>query len=407
MKIIQTNKFFYKKGGSEAYMFDLADMLKEKGHDVGFMSMKDPKNLESEYAPFFVSHKDFSERKSILQLIRSIGSYIFSKEAYTSVKKLVEIHGPDIAHLHNITRHLTPSVIKAYKDNGVPVVQTLHDYQVICPNYKLFTEGSACERCKKHRYWQSALHKCVGGSFTKGALAGIELAMHKATRVYDSVDHFVTPSNFLRDKLIEWGMDGNRITHIPNFIDVDAYAPRYSSEGYFVYFGRLSAEKGVLTILKALRELDNQEVVFKIIGTGPQEKFLQAYVKQHDIKNVDFLGFQSGDDLHRLVRNARFVVLPSIWYENYPISLLEAAALGKPALVSAIGGNIEIVKDGKTGLHVDPYDAKAWADAISKIFMDTPRLEEMGRAARDLVESRNNKDAHYAALMEVYKKVIT
>lgn len=406
MKIIQTNKFFYKKGGSEAYMFDLADVLTDKGHEVGFMSMEDSKNLDSEYAPFFVEHKDFSQPKGFLKSLGSLRSLIFSKEAYSKVSKLIQAHKPDIAHVHNITRHLTPSVIAAYKDAGVPVVQTLHDYQVICPNYKLFTEGAACERCKKHKYWQSALHKCLGGSFLKGALAGVELAVHKLTRVYDRVDHFVTPSRFLRDKLIEWGMDGNKITHIPNFIDVDSYVPRYSSENYFVYFGRLSGEKGLLTILKAMKEINDETFVFKIIGTGPQEKFLQAYVKRHAIRNVEFLGYQSGDELHRLVRNSRFVVLPSIWYENYPISLLEAAALGKPAFVSAIGGNVEIVEHEKTGLHVEVNTVAAWVDVLTAFYADTPRLERMGRAARELVEARNNKDAHYDALMKVYNQAI-
>lgn len=405
MKILQINKFFYPKGGSETYFFDLTKVLEDHGHQVIHFSMKHHLNRPSPYSQYFVDEIDFQKSEGLGRDLVKFGHMIYSTEAKTKLEQLLEKEKPDVAHLHNIGHQISPSILKSLKKYGVPVVQTLHDYQLICPNYKLFTQGAACERCKVHKYYEAAANACVADSKLKGALAGLELAAQQATQIYEkNTDLFITPSNFLRDKLIEWQKNPDQIVHVPNFFDYENHRPSKELGDYVLFAGRLITEKGIMVLARAAQKLPG--IKFKIAGEGEQSQELENFIKEQGLKNIELLGFQSREQVLALVSHARLIVLPSIWYENYSIALLEAAALGKAVVASRIGGNPEIVKDGETGLLVRPNDPDELAVKIEGLFNNQALATKMGQQARVKLEKNNNKEEHAKRILEIYHQVI-
>jgi glycosyltransferase involved in cell wall biosynthesis len=289
-------------------------------------------------------------------------------------------------------------VLKKYK---IPVVQTLHDYQLICPNFKLFTEGAACERCKKYRYWNAVLHKCIHDSRLESLVEVREMFFHKACQFYEKgVNYFVTPSKFLAEKLAAWQVKSN-VENIPLFLDADQFESKYEPGDYIIYFGRLVKEKGLDVLLGALVGTD---IKLKIVGDGPEKDALKMESEKLKV-NAEFIEHKSGKELHDLIRGAKFVVLPSVWYENYPMSLLEAGALGKPVVGTRLGGIPEIIFDGENGFLAEPGNAHDLREKIQRLFGDNDLCERMGRRAREMVIEKNSPEDHYKKIMKVYEKL--
>lgn len=368
-------------------------------------SMKHPNNLQSPYSKYFVDEIDFQKSEGPGRNLIKFGHMVYSTEAKKKLEQLLKKEKPDIAHLHNISHQISPSILDTLKKYNIPVVQTLHDYELICPNYKLFTEGAICERCKYQKYYNAAIHSCIDNSKFKGGLAGLELAIHRAMQIYEKkVDRFITPSNFLREKLIEWKKNPDQIVHLSNFFDFAKYQPSNELGDYVIYAGRLTEEKGLMILLRSAERLP--DVKFKIAGDGPQKEELEKFIKEHQLNNVELLGFRPREEVLNLVASARLFVLPSIWYENYSIALLEAAALGKAVIASDLGGNPEIVKEGETGLLVNAGDVEELTRKVEGLFHNTELLKKMGAAARAKLERDNNKEDHYKKIMEIYEEVI-
>jgi glycosyltransferase involved in cell wall biosynthesis len=330
--------------------------------------------------------------------------FIYNKEAAEKLEILLEQEKPDIAHLHNISHQLTPSILKPLKKRGIPIVQTLHDYQVICPNYRLYTESEVCERCKKHKYYNCVLHKCVQNSRAASLLAALELKMQWLFRFYkEKVDLFISPSAFLKTKLTEWGVK-RPMEVVPNFVDTEKLQPAYMPGNYLICVSRLSEEKGVLTLLEAMQKLP--DVQLKLVGDGPQKVKVEKFLKQRQIENVQYLGEKRGLELQYLIRGARFLVLPSEWYENYPMIALEAMALGKPVLAADIGGIPEIVVENATGWLFKSGNAKDLREKIQIHFNDAETIERLGHGARARVEQINCAKTYYEKLMGCYNRVL-
>lgn len=404
MKILQINKFFYPKGGAETYFFELSKLLQDKGHQVIHFGMKHPNNLPSAQAQYFVDEIDFGKSEGLARDLVKFGHMIYSTESKSKLEQLLEKEKPDIAHLHNISHQISPSILTTLKKHHIPVVQTLHDYQLICPNYKLFTQGAVCERCKYHKYYQAAINSCIQDSRVKGGLAGAELAVHQATQIYKkNVDLFITPSNFLRNKLIEWNKNPEQIIHVPNFFDYEKYQPANEPGDYVIFAGRLITEKGIMVLARAAAKLP--QIKFKIAGDGDQKAELQNFIKERGLTNIELLGFQPREEVLDLIAKARLVVLPSVWYENYSMSLLEAGALGKAVVASKIGGNPEIIKDGQTGLLVKPGDADDLAAKIDALYNNPDLIKQLGQQARARLEKENNKEQHYQQLLKIYESL--
>lgn len=252
MKILNINKFYYRKGGSEAYYFALADLLRENNHEVIPFSMKDEKNYNTEYDKYFIENISY-ENMGIKEKIINGVKLIYSVEAKNKVKNIVNDCNPDIAHLHIFQHQLSPSILKEIKKNGTYIVNTVHDLKVICPNYRMLNNEEICEKCKDNKFINCFKSKCVKGSTVNSLLYTIEAYTHRILKSYDYVDKFICPSKFFRDKFIEFGVPEDKVVYIPNFVDTSKIEPSYEFEDYFVYFGRLSDEKGIKTLIESMK----------------------------------------------------------------------------------------------------------------------------------------------------------
>ncbi|HBA82741.1 MAG TPA: group 1 glycosyl transferase [Verrucomicrobia bacterium] len=407
MKILMVNKFFSRKGGSEAYMFDLADLLRSSGHQIIFFSMHDVGNDKSEYAKFFVSNVNFNANSGRrLNHLRAAFRLLYSLEAQRKLKALLEQERPDVAHLHNYNFQITPSILKVLKQFNVPIVWTLHDYKIICPNYKLFTQGTVCDRCKKQRYYECVRNRCMKNSRTKSLLAMAEMYLHRCVlRSYDLIDVFIAPSRFLARISGEWGIDRQRMIQLYNFVDSArfAWADLSLGEG-LVYFGRLMEEKGLLVLLQAVKALPHINLV--VVGEGPEKEKIQQYIHENNMTNVKMAGFKKGEDLYRLVHQARLVIVPSLWHENNPISVLEAFAMGKAVIASDLGGLPELIQNGQNGFLFPAGDAQSLQATILDLYNDTDTILCMQKRARSFVEKNFSVDLHCKAIEQVYRKIL-
>ena len=401
MKVLLINKFFYPRGGSETAMFLTAKVLEKHGHRVAFFSMAGENNLESPYKKYFLSAVDFEGARGLAVRLRAAGRVLYSFEARRKLETLLRDERPDIAHLHNIHHQISPSILHTLKKHGIPVVMTLHDYKVVCPTYNLFLRGRPCERCRNGRYYHCFLQKCSKDSRVKSLLNTVEMYLHHdllGTRRL--VDVYLSPSRFLADKAAEMGFKEN-IVLLPNALDLQEYRPASGpGQNRVVYFGRLAPEKGLWTLLRAL---GRSKVRCLIIGRGPLQKELEERARRDSLTNVSFSGYLQPVDLRRQVRNSRGVVIPSEWYENNPLSVLESFALGRPVIASRIGGLPELVKDGRTGWTFDPGDSEDLKDKMESLLASPARAAELGRRARRFVEQGYGADLYYRRLMAAYR----
>ncbi len=396
--ILNVNKFHYVRGGSERYYFDLQELLRERGHDVISFSMTHPANRPSAQAAYFVPHVAWDGGGSVGSAVAAAAGVISSRTARRRIDALLSAERVDVAHLHNVAHQLSPSIFGPLRRRKIPVVQTLHDYKLICPNYRLFTEGAPCERCRGGRYWNAWRHRCQGGA-AASLLIAVESSIHRGAGSYQrGVDLFLAPSRFLFEKAVAFGIPEERLRHLPYPIPLPTDAVESERGGYFLYAGRLTAEKGLRTLLAAAERAPGVRI--EIAGDGELRDEVAALAAR--CPGVTLRGHLAPDEVLRLQRGAIAVVVPSEWYENLPFAILEAFAAGTPAIASRIGGIPELVVDGETGWLFPPGDAAALAERLTRAAADRPTLVEMGRRARAFVRKRHDPAAHYDALLGVY-----
>jgi glycosyltransferase involved in cell wall biosynthesis len=405
MKVLAANKYYFVKGGAERYFFELADILEAHGHEVVPFAMEHERNRSTPCSSYFASFEPFDESQGLAARARAAARILYSSEARAKIEKLVDDTRPDVAHLHNIAHQLSPSILYGLKSRGVPVVQTLHDFKLVCPNYSMFVGGHTCERCETWRYYNAVLQRCMRGSVTSSALVAIEAYLHRALGSYArNVDVFVAPSRQLKDRMVAHGVDESKIVHLPYSIALDKYEPSYGGGDYGVYVGRLSAGKGLKTLIRALGMA--REVKLRIVGSGPLEQSLKGTVEDRGLSNAEFLGYREGEDLRSVVAGALFVVVPSECYENSPLTVYEAFAQGKPVVGSRIGGIPELVSEGESGLVFEAGNAEDLAEKMSRLWEDREGAIEMGRAARTRVETQYGPAAHYEKIMAIYERAM-
>ena len=343
MKILMVNKFLYPRGGSESYMLYLAEYLKKIGHEVEYFGMFDENNTVGNSAGLYTQNMDFHS-KGLARFLYPF-KIIYSFEAKKKIMQVIDDFKPDIVHMNNINFQLTPSIIYGIKKKKIPLVQTVHDYQMICPNHLLynFDENTPCEKCVEGSSLNCIKNKCIHSSTIKSIIGVIEAKIYSLLKTYKKVDLFVCPSNFLENKLLsarKYYKGKTKTIH--NFIDKEKFVNKTCNEdSYIVFVGRLSKEKGIENIAGAAKLLPQYK--FVVAGSGPDEGMLK------DIPNVELAGFLTGDKLVELMGNAKVLLLPSVCYENCPLSILEAHALGVPVVTMNSGGMAELVKDGATG----------------------------------------------------------
>lgn len=401
--MVQT--YYYYRGGDSTSMLSLSKLLEEKGHEVVPFAMENPLNLPSPYSRFFVSEIDFPEllrRGSPGAAWRVATRSIHNGEARRKIAALVDEVKPDLAHFHNIHAHLTASIVSPLRARGVPIVWTLHDYRLICPNTSLLSKGEICERCIPNRFYQAVLQRCKKGSRAASCVAMLTTLYDRFERLPSRIDRFIAPSDFLRSKLLEGGFDPARIECVPNFADLEGFAG-LPERDYFCYAGRLSHEKGLDVLIRATASLDAGRLL--VVGDGPEADSLRALARSLGTNRVEFAGYRSGDELKRIIAESQFVVLPSRWYENLPYTVMEAFASSKAVVASRIGGIPEMVDDEVNGLLVPAGDVEALAAALRRMLGDRREREEMGRRGREKAERRYGREKHYGEIERIYREV--
>ena len=407
MRILVGGTYYYVRGGAERCLISLAQLLEAHGHEVIPFSMHHEQNLPTPYDRFFVSNIDFPTAlhadagiRGKLQVAERV---IYSREAKRKMTELIDAVRPDVVHLHNIAHELSPSILPPIREAKIPVVQTLHDYKLLCPNTSFISNGAVCERCKGHRYYNAVRYRCKRDSLGASLLAAAEVYVHNVLGLYErNIDAFIAPSRFLQEKAAQFGVK-TPVVQIPNFIEVDRFEPCYEADDYFVFVGRLVEIKGIFTLLDAMRGVRTSHLY--IAGGGEDEAGAREFARKEGLDNVTFLGHLSGEQLRPLVQRARFAVVPSQWYENYPMSVLEAFACGTPVIGADIGGIPELVQENETGLLFPPGDAVMLREKICYLLANSAKAAAMGRAGRCHVEKHNSPSRHYAQTMELYARL--
>lgn len=410
MRVLLVNTRHRRGGGDSTYTFNLAELLRSRGHAVAFFAMQDAQNLPDENADLFVSHIDFRElnrKKSPLAAARVLGRAIYSTEARQKFRQIVERFRPDIVHLQNIHNHITPSVIMEAHRRRLPIVWTLHDYKLICPNTHLLIDatGQSCEACSGGHFYQAALRRCKKGSLMASALASLEAYSHQALRIRRLVGAYLAPSRFLRDRLVRNGFSPAQVHHLPNFLPAawtdQPEAGASPDDGSILFLGKLDALKGIYQLIEAGRLVPQVQVIL----AGRIDEPLASQLATFRPPNVHYAGMLSGPALHERLRRARAVVLPSLSHENQPFSILEAFAYGKPVIASRKGGNPELVPHRERGLLVAPGNVPALAESLAWMAEHPGEAAAMGRRARGYVLAHHSAEAHYQRLEAIYQAV--
>jgi glycosyltransferase involved in cell wall biosynthesis len=402
-RLLAINNYFYRRGGAESVFLDHIDLFEAAGWDVVPFAMTHPYNLPSPWSDYFVSEIEYGRDSGPLTKAKQAAKIIFSLEARRNIRALINRARPSVAHAHNVYHHISPSIFEVLKAEGVPIVMTAHDLKLACPAYKMLSQGRVCERCRGGRIHNVLLRRCVKDSIAVSGLVFMETLVHRSLGLYrNTLDRLVAPSRFYRDKLVEWGWDADKIAYIPNCIDASQFTPCADEGDYFVYAGRLAPEKGIATLVRAAA-LSRQRLV--VAGTGPEEEALRRLAINLGA-DVSFAGYLDKPKLQRLIGEARALVLPSEWYENAPVSILEAYALGRPVIGTNIGGIPELVVHNETGVLVEPGNAAALAAAMVDI-ANLPRTARnmLGAAGRDWVRREFSPGKYRERTIELYDTV--
>jgi len=402
-RLLSLNTYFYRRGGSEAVFFDHDELFRDLGWDTAMFAMRHPENFDSPWSEYFVDELEFGHAYGLTQKLKMAGKVIYSFEAKNKLARLLQSFTPDIAHGHLLYHHLSPSVMALLHDEGIPTVMTAHDLKLACPAYTMFNDTGVCERCINGNLFHVVTNRCIRGSLSASALVAIESGVHKALGIWRrNLDRVVTPSLFYKNKFIEWGWPEDKLVHIPNYIDSGAYQPNFDPGDYFFYFGRLTKQKGVDTLIDAAVK---QGCRLLIAGTGPEEEALK--IRAQGAENIEFLGYCTGEHLHGLIRSARAIVLPSAWYENAPISVLEAYASGKPVIGARIGGIPELINDGETGTTFASADSASLGECLrAYISMKSEQIRDQGRAAREFVQTTFTRDHYRDQMLSLYEALL-
>ncbi len=415
MRILQVNKFLYPKGGAEIVCLNLVDALREQGHEVSLFGMADDRNLASDDADCFPSHIDYHAARGPIRKAGEALRTIYGREAQRDMRRLLKRRRPDIIHAHNIYHQLTPSILAPAKEMGIPVLMTLHDYKLLCPVYTFLRDGQVCERCLGRLPFPLLAGRCKDGDPAAGAVLFLEAALHRLLRSYErGVSLFTSPSPFLRDKMIEGGTAPERIVHLPNavpfprsILDEPFQAPIEDKLPILIWVGRMSHEKGLNTLLKALANC-RRPLRLQLVGDGPEERSLRDLAKQLGLgeDRLEWLGRRGRDEIPGLIRAAAGSVVPSEWYENAPLSVLESLALGRPVLGSDLGGLPEMVEDGLSGWIFRAGDQAALTAVLEEWAGSRDLRLQRGRIAHAQARERFHPDRVLDETLAVYDQVL-
>lgn len=375
-------------------------MFERSGWEIAWFAMQHADNLPTAWSRFFPREIEMGRSYSAMQKLTMATDIIWSREAAAQMSRLLATYAADIAHVHLIHHHLSPSILSVLKKRRVPIVMTAHDLKLLCPAYRMHDGHEVCERCKPNKVWNCATNRCIHGSRSLSALISLESAVHRAIGAYrDTVDRIICPSRFYQRKYLEWGWPAERVTYIPNDFDVGENRGVMPPGSYLCYFGRLSFEKGLATVIKACAKARMQ---LQVVGDGPDDAAMRALAAEAGA-DVTFHGRQTGERLFSIVSGARACVLASEWYENAPKSILEAFALGKPVVGADIGGISELVEHGVRGWLFPSGKVEALADTLCSVAaMPDEAITAMGMRAHEHVRAEFSTEKYLARMTALY-----
>ena len=397
MKILIVNKFLYPRGGAETYIDRIGRELKSLGHSVQYFGMCDRRNTMGNELGLETGAMDFHSR-SLSRFTYPL-RILYSTEASRMLQMVAAAFEPDVIHLNNINFQLTPSVIHRAAKMGIPMVQTVHDFQMICPNHLMLEPRKKvlCDKCVEGSKWNCARNRCIHGSLAKSVLGSLEGELYRYLPEYDKISRFVCPSFFLEKQLLRDPRYAGKTMVLHNFTLKGEEALELEKQDYVLYFGRLAEEKGIHRLLEACRRLP--DIPFVAAGSGPLEGLFDDCPP-----NVRFVGFRTGQELDRLISQARFSVYFPVWYENCPLSVLESLALGTPVLANRIGGIEELVRDGETGVLIDEFTPDHYAAQIDRLYRDKERLAKLTKNCQRQ-EGIMTLEAYCEKLLQLYEAV--
>lgn len=411
MRILLVNYRYFISGGPEKYMFNIKKMLEQNGHEVIPFSIHSNKNEKTEYDKYFVEpigSRDatyFEDcKKTPRVIIQMLTRSIYSFEVKKAIQKEIKEIKPDLVYIIHFVNKLSPSVIDGAKQMGIPVVLRLSDYFMLCPRFDFLYNKKVCEDCLSKGYRSCIKKRCVKGSLFASIVRVLSMKVHSLIKIYDKVDAFITPSLFLKSKLVANGFSEEKINCIPTFTSSKSEVGVPSVGNYGLYFGRIAEEKGVETVIKAYELLPNHHV--KIMGDESAEEAirLRKYVEEKKLTNIEFVGFRQGEALEEIIKGARFTLIPSIWYDNLPNTALESFQYSKPVIASNIGSLPELVVNNENGYLFESANVDDLVEKI-KLLDDDNRVRDMGANSRLRLETKFSPEEHYNALMKVFETV--
>lgn len=412
MRIIIANYRYFVAGGPEKYMFKFIDAAKNRGIEVIPFSVNNPQNEESLYSEYFAKPRSnelmYSDtKKTFRNIIGMIRATVWNYDAEKKLRKLIKDTNPDAIYILHEVNHLSPSIIRAAKKEGIRVVHRISDFFMFCPKYDFLCKNEICESCLHGNYSKAIKYKCVKGSRFGTLLRIFAMKLYAATKVFEDVDHFICTCQFSRNKLIEGGIPKNKISCIHTFIDASTILPCYDDDKYFLFLGRMAHQKGTIYAIKAMKYIKDTDYVLKITGqitNSAEDQEIWNFIKKNGLEEkVIFTGFKHGEELQDLISHSTCIVCPAIWYENMPNTVIEAYAYGKPVVASRIGSLAEIVIDGKTGLLFEMKNSKDLSEKLKK-FIENPKLsKELGQNARMEVESKYEVSKHMNSVIQILK----
>lgn len=384
MKVLTVHNYYQQAGGEDRVFLEEADLLEANGHEV-------------------VRYSLHNERVATMNPVTLAKNTLWSAPAYKDLDAIIRREQPHVAHFHNTFPLVSPAGYYAARSSGVPVVQTLHNYRLLCPNALFYRDGGPCEDCLGRAVtWPGVVHGCYRGSPAASAVVTAMLSAHRAARTWArTVDAYVALTGFARRKFVEGGLPAEKIVVKPNFVRPDP-GPGEGLGGFALFVGRLSPEKGVDTLLKAWSQ-PGERLPLRVVGDGPLAARVLFAARQ---PNVEYLGHRSPEEVRALMKEARLLVFPSEWYETFGRVAAEAFAAGTPVVAADIGAVAEIVDDGRTGLRFRPGDAGHLAEQVERILSRPEEYARMRREARAEFEAKYTAERNYGMLMRIYESVL-
>jgi glycosyltransferase involved in cell wall biosynthesis len=419
-RLLLINKFYHDRGpagGVGRYLVQEEEGLTAAGWEVIPFAMADQDVRPSPWSSYFVRARDYSAPRWSGGALGDALSLLWNREAAANLDRLIRDSRPDVAHLHNIYHHLSPSILPVLAKHGIPVAMTLHDLRLLCPAIHMLRSDGICERCRGGQLHHAVLGKCVKDSRAASLLAAAETFHHRMRHLYEeTVKVFLCPSRFYQKKYAEWGYPQRKLVHLPNFVDLDFWRPESipaaPERDAYIYFGRISKEKGLRNLLEAQALWENGHragtiarapLRLLVAGTGPCEGNMKAFAKSLELETVEMLGSLEIDDLRSALGRARFSVLPSLCYENGPMAALESLAAGIPLMGIDLGGVPEMIQDGVTGI-VTPGQTPA--ELLNGLLRAMDLQPEAGPAARSWAVQHASRATHVDRLAGILEALV-